>query len=177
MSVEEEGRPEIRIWVDADACPTPIKELLFRTAERRGIETILVANQSVRIPESELVRRMTVRDGADVADDRIVELMRPFDVVITGDIPLASRIVDKGGVAIGTRGELYDDISVRGRLASRDLMEQFRAAGMEISGPKPLSAKDVQSFANQLDRTLTRMIKRSAKAHPPSDQDAPRRRG
>ena len=127
------------------------------------IETILVANQSVGVPESPLIRRMTVRDGADIADDRIVELMQPYDVVITADIPLAARVVDKGGVAIGTRGELYDDASVHSRLASRNLMEQFRAAGMETSGPKPLSQKDVQSFANQLDRMLTRMIKRSAK--------------
>ena len=166
MSSQEHGKPQLRIWVDADACPTPIKELLFRAAQRRGIETILVANQSVPIPPSEWIRRITVRDGADIADDRIVELMRPCDIVITGDIPLASRVVDKGGIAIGTRGELYDDVSVRERLASRDLMEQFRAAGVETSGPKPLGSKDVQSFANQLDRTLTRMIKWSAKARP-----------
>tara|TARA_R110002049_G_scaffold2750_2_gene21472 strand:+ start:262234 stop:262749 length:516 start_codon:yes stop_codon:yes gene_type:complete len=157
-------RPSVRIWVDADACPIAIKEILFRTAKRLEIETILVANQSVSIPSSELIKRITVRDGADVADDRIVELMQPLDVVITGDIPLASRVVDKGGVAIGTRGELFDDASVHGRLASRNLMEQFRSAGVETSGPKPLTNKDVQTFANQLDRMLTRMIRRSAKA-------------
>ena len=156
-------KPSIKIWVDADACPLAVKEILFRTAKRLEIETILVANQSIQIPSSDLIRRITVRDGADVADDRIVELMQPCDVVITGDIPLASRVVEKGGVAIGTRGELYDDASIHGRLASRNLMEQFRAAGMETSGPKPLSNKDVQSFANQLDRMLTRMIKKSAK--------------
>ena len=125
------------------------------------METILVANQSISIPPSDVIRRVTVRDGADVADNRIVEWMQPGDVVITGDIPLAARVVDGGGVAIGTRGELYDDASVHGRLAARNLMEQFRSAGMETSGPKPLSQKDVQTFANQLDRTLTRALKRA----------------
>jgi uncharacterized protein YaiI (UPF0178 family) len=164
MSVQT--KPTVRIWVDADACPLAIKEILFRTAKRLEIETILVANQSISIPSSDLIRRMTVRDGADIADNRIVELMQRHDIVITGDIPLASRVVDKGGVAIGTRGELYDDASVHGRLASRNLMEQFRAAGMETTGPKPLSNRDIQAFANQLDRILTRMIKKSAKARP-----------
>lgn len=158
--------PTVKIWVDADACPLAVKEILFRTAKRLKVETILVANQSISIPSSDLIRRITVRDGADIADDRIVELMQPFDLVITGDIPLASRVVEKGGVAIGTRGELYDDASVHGRLASRNLMEQFRSAGMQTGGPRPLSNKDVQSFANQLDRMLTRMIKKSAKARP-----------
>ena len=155
--------PTVKIWVDADACPIVIKQILFRTAKRLNIETILVANQSISIPSSDLIRRITVRDGADIADDRIVELMQPFDIVITGDIPLASRVVDKGGIAIGTRGELFDDASVHGRLASRNLMEQFRSAGVDTSGPKPLSNKDIQSFANQLDRMLTKMIKKSAK--------------
>ena len=155
--------PTVKIWVDADACPIAIKQILFRTAKRLNIETVLVANQSISIPSSDLIRRITVRDGADIADDRIVELMQPFDIVITGDIPLASRVVDKGGIAIGTRGELFDDASVHGRLASRNLMEQFRSAGVDTSGPKPLSNKDIQSFANQLDRMLTKMIKKSAK--------------
>ena len=166
MVNEVSDNPTVKIWVDADACPLAIKEILFRTAKRLKVETILVANQSIAIPSSDLIRRMTVRDGADIADNRIVELMQPMDLVITGDIPLASRVVEKGGVAIGTRGELYDDASVHGRLASRNLMEQFRAAGMETNGPKPLSNKDIQSFANQLDRMLTKMIKKSAKARP-----------
>ncbi len=125
------------------------------------METILIANQSISVPQSDVIRRVTVRDGADIADNTIVELMQPGDVVITGDIPLAARVVDEGGVAIGTRGELYDDASVHGRLAARNLMEQFRSAGMETNGPKPLSQKDVQTFANQLDRTLTRALKRA----------------
>ena len=158
--MEADQDQSLKLWVDADACPTAIKEILFRTAERLRVHTTLVANQSMSIPKSDLIRRITVRDGADIADNTIVELMGPGDVVITGDIPLAARVVDKGGTAIGTRGELYDDASVHSRLASRNLMEQFRAAGMETRGPNPLSQKDVQTFANQLDRTLTRAIKR-----------------
>ncbi len=154
-----EPSPSLKLWVDADACPGAIKEILFRVAERLQVQTIVVANQSIGIPQSEFIRRMTVRDGADVADDRIIELMQPGDIVITGDIPLAARVVDKRGIAIGTRGELFDDKSVHGRLAARNLMEQFRAAGMETAGPKPQSQKDVQTFANQLDRTLTRLLK------------------
>ncbi len=152
----ETGNP-IRIWVDADACPGAIKQILFRTAKRLEIELILVANQSMRVPESNLIRIITVRDGADVADNRIVELMSPGDVIITGDIPLAARVVEASGIAIGTRGELFDAKTVHSRLASRNLMDQLRSAGMETAGPKPLNQKDVQAFANQLDRTLTRL--------------------
>lgn len=151
----------MKIWIDADACPVAIREILFRTAERLRIETTLVANQSIAIAKSAFIRRVTVRDGADIADDRIVELMQRGDLVITNDIPLASRVVEKEGVAISPRGELFDDKSVHERLAARNLMEQFRSAGFETGGPKPLSQKDVQTFANQLDRSLTRMLQRN----------------
>ncbi len=148
----------LRIWVDADACPAAIKEVLFRTARRLEIELILVANQSMQVPVSDFIRLITVPDGADIADHKIIEFMRPGDVVITGDIPLAARVVQKLGIAIGTRGELFDDSRVHGRLATRNLMEHFRSAGVETSGPRPLSGRDVQAFANQLDRTLTRIV-------------------
>ena len=157
-----EQNHSFQLWVDADACPAAIKEIVFRAAARLQIETILVANQSIGIPPSEFIRRITVRDGADVADDRIIELMQPGDVVITGDIPLAARVVEKEGLALGTRGELFDDKSVHDRLAARNLMEQFRSAGLDTAGPKPLNQKDVQTFANQLDRTLTRRLKESS---------------
>jgi uncharacterized protein YaiI (UPF0178 family) len=121
----------------------------------------LVANQPIAVAPSEFIRRLIVREGADAADDRIVQLMQPGDVVITGDIPLAARVVEKEGVAISPRGELFDDKSVHERLAARNLMEQFRAAGVETSGPKPLSQKNVQTFANQLDRLLTRLLRRN----------------
>ncbi len=162
MSEDPISRPVL--WVDADACPVAIKELLFRTAIRLQIDTTLVANQSISIPKSDLIHRITVPDGADIADNLIVEKMSGGDVVITGDIPLASRVVAKGGIAIGTRGELFDDATVHGRLATRNLMEQFRSAGIDTSGPKPQNPKDLQSFANQLDRTLTKALKRWSKA-------------
>lgn len=154
------GAETFRIWIDADACPGPIKEILFRTAKRLEVPTVLVANQSMQIPRSPFIRLMLVTHGANEADDRIIESMSPGDVVITGDIPLAARVVEQEGLAIGTRGELYDDRSVHERLAARDLMEQFRAAGVETSGPKPLNQKDAQAFANQLDRTLTRLLRK-----------------
>ena len=150
----------LKIWVDADACPVAIKEVLFRTADRLKLTTTLVANQSIGIPKSEFIHRITVHDGADIADNRIVESMQPGDVVVTGDIPLAARVVAGDGIAIGTRGELYDDASIHARLATRNLMEQMRAAGMETSGPKPFNQKDIQSFANQLDRLLTKLMKK-----------------
>ena len=148
------------VWIDADACPGDIKDIIFRCSKRLSIQVVLVANQSMRVPESKLITAITVRDGADIADNTIVEKMVANDVVVTGDIPLAARVVEKGGIAIGTRGELFDDATVQSRLATRNLMEQFRAAGMETSGPKPLSQKDVQTFANQLDRLLTKLLKK-----------------
>ncbi len=135
--------------------------MLFRTGKRLGLEIILVANQSMRVPSSELIRIITVRDGADIADNTIVEQMRAGDVVITSDIPLAARVVEQQGIAIGTRGEVFDDASVHGRLASRNVMEHLRSAGMETAGPRPFSPRDVQTFANSLDRTLTRLLKNS----------------
>ena len=150
----------LRIWVDADACPVALKEILFRTARRLEVRLVLVANQSMPIPRSDLIELLTVPYGANVADDRIVELVGAGDIVVTADIPLAARVVEKQAVAIGTRGELYDENNVHDRLASRDLMEQFRAAGVETSGPKPLNQKDVQSFANVLDRMLTQRLKK-----------------
>lgn len=149
----------LRIWIDADACPNAIKDILFRTTKRLGVPLVLVANQSARAPESDLIEVITVPYGADVADNLIAERIQSGDIVITGDIPLAARVVEKGGMAIGTRGELYDEKNVHSRLASRNLMEQFRSAGVETSGPKPFSAKDIQSFANQLDRILTKRLK------------------
>ena len=151
------AKPTIKIWVDGDACPAKVKEMVFRTAKRREIQTTLVANQSIRVPKSEFIDAILVPHGADVADKKIIELMRKGDVVITGDIPLAADVVKKGGIAIWTRGELFDDSSVQSRLATRNLMDQLRSAGVETSGPRPQSQKDVQAFANTLDRMLTRL--------------------
>jgi uncharacterized protein YaiI (UPF0178 family) len=148
------------IWVDADACPAAIKEILYRTSRRRQVKLILVANQTMHIPSSQWIRLISVSEGADVADNKIVEMLAPGEIVITGDIPLAARVVERSGIAIGVHGELFDDHSVHDRLASRDLMEQFRSAGVDTSGPKPLSQKHIQTFANQLDRTLTQCLKK-----------------
>jgi len=148
------------IWIDADACPVDIKNVIYRASKRLSIPVVLVANQSVRTPNSKLVTSITVRDGADIADNTIVEKMSAGDIVVTGDIPLAARVVEKDGVAIGTRGELFDEGTIQSRLATRNLMEQFRAAGMETSGPKPLGQKDIQTFANQLDRLLTKLTRK-----------------
>lgn len=152
--------PPLRVWIDADACPVAIKQLLFRTAQRLKVEAVLVANQTMRVPRSPYVRAITVPDGPDVADDRIAEGVQPGDLVVTGDIPLAARVVAAGGTAIGPRGELLDEATVHERLASRDLMEELRAAGLETKGPKPLTPKDLQTFANVLDRTLMRALRK-----------------
>ena len=159
MANDPNNLKPLQIWVDADACPVLVKEVLFRTAKRLKIKTTLVANQSISIPQSEFIDRITVHDGADVADHRIVELVSPGDVVITADIPLAARVVEKNAIAIGMRGELFDDASIHSRLASRNLMEQLRASGMETRGPKPFSQKEVQQFSNQLDKMLTKLLK------------------
>lgn len=147
-----------QIWVDADACPIPIKEILFRTARRLEIRLTLVANGGLRVPTSELINVIVVPHGADIADKKIVELMRAGDIVITGDIPLAAAVVSKGGIGIGTRGQLFDDSSVQGFLASRNIGEQLRAAGIDTKGPKPHTPKETQTFANQIDRILTKSI-------------------
>ena len=157
---DKPSRPLPKIWVDADACPVAIKDILYRTIKRLNLQLIFIANQSVNIPDSKLISSIVVPHGADLADHKIVDMMNEGDVVITSDIPLAARVVEKGGVAIGSRGELLDDKTVHSRLASRNLMDQLRSAGMTTGGPKPLSQKDIQTFANQLDRTITRAMKK-----------------
>lgn len=148
---------KMKIWVDADACPALIRNIIFRTAKRLKIETTFVANQTIKVPPVDYIRAITVPYGADIADHEIVANAAEGDLVITNDIPLASRAVALGATAIGMRGQLFDDATVHGRLASRNLMEQLRSAGMETKGPKPLGPKDVQTFANQLDRILTKL--------------------
>jgi len=149
----------LTIWIDADACPGAIRQIVFKAAKRLQIRTVLVANQSLRVPSSDLFSMMTVPYGADIADNTIVQKMIAGDVVITGDIPLAARVVEKLGVAIGPRGQVFDDSTVHRKLATRNLMEQFRAAGVQTGGPRPQNQKDVQTFANTLDRTLTQLLK------------------
>ncbi|WP_168567076.1 YaiI/YqxD family protein [Crateriforma spongiae] len=159
--MSSEDHPSPKILVDADACPVAIKEIVYRTAKRREIEAIVVANEPIGVPDSPWVRRVVVSSGADQADHAIVKMVNDGDIVIADDIPLAARVVQKGGLVVGSRGDKYDEKTIHSRLATRDLMEQLRSAGVDTEGPKPLKPKDVQAFANQLDRVLTRRLKNS----------------
>jgi uncharacterized protein YaiI (UPF0178 family) len=145
----------MQIWVDADACPGEIKELLFRAAKRTKTKVTLVANQSLRTPRSEFIDSVVVPAGANVADRRIVELVEPGDLVVTADIPLAADVVASGGQALNPRGELYTENNIGERLAVRNLLDEMRGGGQITGGPANFSAKDRQAFANQLDRWLT----------------------
>ncbi|HUS39357.1 MAG TPA: YaiI/YqxD family protein [Pirellulales bacterium] len=145
----------MQIWVDADACPGEIKELLFRAAKRTEIKVTLVANQSLHTPRSEFIDSVLVPAGMNVADRRIVELLQPGDLVITADIPLAAEVVEQGGQALDPRGQLYTDANVGERLAVRDMLDQLRGTGQITGGPANFNAKDRQAFANGLDRWLT----------------------
>ena len=146
----------MRIWVDADACPGEIKELLYRVADRVKVKLTLVANQSMRIPRSEFIDSMLVPDGANVADRRIVELASPGDLVVTADIPLAGDVVAKGAQAIDPRGGLYTENNIGELLARRNMLDQLRGSGQISGGPSNFGAKDRQAFANQLDRWLAK---------------------
>ena len=146
----------MNIWVDADACPAVIKEILFRAAERTGIQLTLVANHPLRIPRSQNIKFLQVPSGSDVADKKIVERIVSGDLVITADIPLAAQVVEKGGQALNPRGEIYTAENIGGRLNMRDFMDDLRSSGIDTGGPPALSQRDRQSFANHLDRILTR---------------------
>ena len=146
----------MRIWVDADACPNVVKEILFRAAQRRGVELTLVANQPVRAPASRWIRTRQVSAGFDEADSWIAEQVVPGDLVITADIPLAAEVIERSGLALNPRGELYTAENVGERLATRDLMAELRDSGTVRGGPSALGQRERQAFANQLDRLLAR---------------------
>lgn len=146
----------ITIWVDADATPKPVKEILFRAAQRTGTATILVANQPMSTPPSPHIRSIQVASGFDVADNYIVQQAAPGDIAITADIPLAADLVAKGVHAINPRGELYTPENIRQRLNMRDFMETLRASGQVGGGPPSYSNQDKQAFANSLDRLLAK---------------------
>ena len=145
----------MNIWVDADACPGEIKELLFRATKRTETKVTLVANQPMRTPRSEFIDSLLVPAGMNVADQRIVELAEPSDLVITADIPLAAEVVANGGQALDPRGEMYTDVNIGERLAVRNMLDELRGGGQITGGPANFTAKDRQAFANQLDRWLT----------------------
>jgi uncharacterized protein YaiI (UPF0178 family) len=146
----------MKIWVDADACPVVIKEILFKAAERTGIQLTLVANQPVRTPPSSCIKLIRVTSGFDVADNEIVKRVDVGDLVITSDIPLAADVIDKGGYALTPRGELYTTENIRDRLNMRDFMDTLRASGIDTGGPPALSQSDRKSFADHLDKFITR---------------------
>lgn len=146
----------MHIWVDADACPAVIKEILFRAATRTRVPVTLVANQPLRTPPSPYIKSMQVPAGFDVADNRIVELAQPGDLVITADIPLAAGAIDKGALALNPRGTLYTAENIRETLSLRNFMADLRSSGVETGGPSSLSQSDRQAFANQLDRLLAK---------------------
>ena len=145
-----------QIWVDADACPRVIKDILFRAAERVGVALVLVANQPVPVPRSRHVRSVQVSQGFDVADNYIAQQAQPGELVITADIPLAAEGVAKGCLALNPRGELYTEDNIRQRLNMRDFMDTLRGSGVDTGGPAAFSASDRMAFANQLDRLLAK---------------------
>ncbi len=146
----------MKIWVDADACPVVIKDVLFRAAERTGIPLTLVANHLLRIPASRHIKFLKVTAGFDVADNEIVKRLEAGDLVITGDIPLAAEVIEKGATALNPRGELYSSENIRSLLNMRDFMDTLRSSGINTGGPAALSQRDRQAFANHLDKILAR---------------------
>ena len=148
----------MHIWVDADACPGVIKEIIFRAAERLKVSTTLVANQMLRTPPSRYIRAIQVASGFDVADTHIIEQVQVGDLVITADIPLASAIIERRAHALNPRGELYTTANIQERLTMRNFMDELRSAGVDTGGPPAFSQADRQAFANQLDRFLAKSL-------------------
>jgi uncharacterized protein YaiI (UPF0178 family) len=146
----------MQIWVDADACPAAIKEIIYRAADRLKIAATLVANSTLRTPPSPFIRSLQVEQGPDVADAKIAQLMAPGDLVVTADIPLAAIVIDKGGHALNPRGEVYTADNIREALSMRNFMESLRQGGVETGGPAPFGMADRQAFGKQLDRFLAR---------------------
>ena len=145
-----------KIWVDADACPVTIKEVLYRAAQKREVLVTFVANQGLRLPASEFLKSILVTTGLNVADQKIVSLVRPGDLVVTSDIPLAADVVAKNAIGLSPRGELFTVENIGERVAVRNLLDDLRGEGQITGGPSGISAQDKQAFANQLDRWLTR---------------------
>ncbi|GHA58223.1 YaiI/YqxD family protein [Photobacterium aphoticum] len=146
----------MKIWVDADACPNVIKDILFRVADRVAVQVTLVANQYIRVPPSPHIRSIQVEAGFDVADNYIVQQAEPGDLVITADIPLADELITKGAHALNPRGEMYSKETIKQRLQMRDFMETMRSSGIQTGGPAPLNQADRQNFANKLDTFIAR---------------------
>lgn len=149
--------PDAHIWVDADACPGAIKDILYRAANRAEIRLTLIANQMLRVPPSPWIRALQVPSGFDVADARIAQEAQAGDLVVTADVPLAAQVIAKGALVLDPRGELLDQSSIDARLTLRNFMETLRSSGVDTGGPAAFSAADRQAFANQLDRWLAKL--------------------
>jgi len=147
----------MQIWVDADACPVVVKEILYRASTRKKVMVTFVANQYLNIPKSPYLQFIQVGRGFDVADDEIVRRVQEGDMVVTGDIPLADEVIDKKALALNSRGELYTKDTIKARLNMRDFMDTLRSSGVETGGAPPYSQSDRQAFANQLDRWLAKL--------------------
>jgi uncharacterized protein YaiI (UPF0178 family) len=156
----------MRIWIDADACPGPVKEILFRAADRMRVESVLVANHCLKVPRSPFIKTIQVKPGFNVADARIIDDVEPGDLVITADIPLAAEVVAASATALNPRGTLYTEESIQEHLARRNFMDEMRSAGAITGGPPALSKVHLQAFANQLDRYLTRHATGAPQAAP-----------
>jgi uncharacterized protein YaiI (UPF0178 family) len=152
----------MQIWVDADACPAVIKEILYRVADRTQMQVTLVANQLLRVPPSRFIRSVQVPSGADVADQEIVRLLAPGDLVVTGDIPLASDVLKKGGYALNPRGEFYTNDNIAQMLTMRAFMDELRGSGVDTGGPAAFNQGDRQNFANSLDRHISKIQREAA---------------
>ena len=150
----------MQIWVDADACPNVIKEILFRAADRVKVRVTLVANQPLRVPPSPYIKTCQVAAGFDVADNHIAQALEAGDLVITADIPLAAEVIERKGHALNPRGDFYTPENIRQRLRMRNFMEELRSSGVMTGGPATMSQSDRQAFANQLDRFLARHLKK-----------------
>jgi hypothetical protein len=144
----------MKIWVDADACPVVIKEILFRAAKRVEVQTTLVANQELQVPGSDFIDTVQVRSGLDVADNYIVQHLSPGDLVVTADIPLAAAAIENGAYALNPRGEFYSEHNIRERLSLRNFLDELRSSGVETGGPAAFNRRDREAFANQLDQFL-----------------------
>ena len=152
----------MKIWVDADACPVPVKEILFRAAERAKITTVLVANSMMRVPKSAYISAVQVDAGADVADKYIVDTLDAGDLVITADVPLAADVIEKGGLALNPRGSMFTPDSIKSQLSMRNFMDDLRGSGVITGGQAAFNHSDRQAFANALDREITKFIKTRA---------------
>ena len=159
--MDQETPQDLHIWVDADACPGVVKDILFRVAERLRLNVTLVANQLIRVPGSRFIRALQVPAGPDVADAEIVARVNAGDIVVTGDIPLAALVLDKGGLPLNPRGEWYTKDTIAQQLTMRAFMEELRGSGVDTGGPAAFSQADRQNFANALDRQLARSRSRT----------------